>query len=1412
MRRNFLRAFVMAVLMVVFTASHGTAAPGTLVFNDSKLGNIAINVFDWLPDNGLAVGAVPLATSPSTSDFDLHFQASLGNFQLNSSVITGTGLHTDYEITIVYGVTATGSLQTGAGGSPPFNSNFFLSPAGRINYFKIYYDTAKNANPLTGTGYNDGILLMSGRIVDISGLFTVFNTTPVPLDQYQSNNYPNVTTVAGTGGSDLRVAVIVDTLNPDYFPQKPDIVSFNFFSNTSQITPFKQVDPAAQFFNGSGFITPTRGTGNINGYPAAQGAADFQFQVDANSSVNVNLCSGTIGDFVWHDLDRNGLQDAGEPGIDGVTVNLKDATNAIIATTTTGVGPMNQHGYYQFTGLCAGEYKVEVITPAGFSPTSPCSADQTIGNDSNCSPATVNLPNDDSSNQTIDFGFVTPCTGTIGDFVWHDQNRNGLQDMGEPGIDGVTVNLRDSANTIIATTTTSVGPGGIHGYYQFTGLCAGEYKVEVITPAGFSPTSPCSADQTIGNDSNCSPATVNLPNDDSSNQTIDFGFVTPEPCIDIEKEISVDGGMTWLDADTKAAAALATAPHGAIYRLIVKNCGTVDLTTVVVTDSTLGVNYPIGNLAAGAMVTLTSTQIPALNQAQRCGTPGDYPNTATVTGKDAAGFGVTDSDAAWLVCTPPPCIDIEKEISVDGGTTWLDADTKTTAASAYAPHGAMYRLIVKNCGTVNLMDVVVTDSTLGVNYPIGNLAAGAIITLTSAQIPALDQAQRCGIPGDYPNTSTVTGKDANGFVVSDSDMAWLVCTPPPTACIGDLVWKDTNRNGIQDMGETGIQGVTVKLYNCGPDGQSGTNDDIYVASQQTDANGIYTFCNLMPGNYYVQFVLPDGYVFSPQDQGTNDSKDSDADQITGRTICTALAPGENDTTWDAGMYKPDLGCTFTQGYWKTHSKYGPAPYDNTWAKLPQGEETPFFGTGKTWYQIITAVPKNGDAYLILAHQYIAAYLNLLNGADTSYVAEAMSHATMLLDTYDGSPNPMSMITGPVRDDFIMTAYILDNFNNGMIGPPHCGTTMEQKAKIGDFVWLDGNKNGIQDSGEMGISSVTVKLFKCDGTYVSSTTTSKSGYYSFTTMPGEYYVQFMLPSGYVFTMPDKGMDDAKDSDADISTGKTTCTMLTPGEMDLTWDSGMYLKEQQMAMIGDFVWKDTDKDGVQDKGEPGIDGVMVTLYDCNSNFIASTTTKGGGYYSFSVIPGNYYVQFELPVGFKFSPKDKTTDSLDSDADPISGKTPCTTLTSGEKDLSWDAGMYEVSFSCTYTQGYWKTHSKYGPAPYDTTWGNLEDSPFFGSGSTWYGAFWAEPKNGNPYYSLAHQYMAAYLNKLNGASTSAITTTLERAKYLLDTYDTKMDTITGSVKTEFNQLADMLDKYNNGYVGPGHCSDEKMIPYLK
>jgi len=91
------------------------------------------------------------------------------------------------------------------------------------------------------------------------------------------------------------------------------------------------------------------------------------------------------------------------------------------------------------------------------------------------------------------------------------------------------------------------------------------------------------------------------------------------------------------------------------------------------------------------------------------------------------------------------------------------------------------------------------------------------------------------------------------------------------------------------------------------------------------------------------------------------------------------------------------GCIYALGYWKTHATYGPASYDATWAQL--GEDTPFYVSGQSTYEVLTTSPA-GNSYYALAHQYIAATLNLAFGASMpSTVQDAYSGAQYFFETY-----------------------------------------------------------------------------------------------------------------------------------------------------------------------------------------------------------------------------------------------------------------------------------------------------------------------------------------------------------------------------------------------------------------------------
>ncbi|MEJ2665652.1 MAG: hypothetical protein P8Z81_00870 [Deinococcales bacterium] len=134
---------------------------------------------------------------------------------------------------------------------------------------------------------------------------------------------------------------------------------------------------------------------------------------------------------------------------------------------------------------------------------------------------------------------------------------------------------------------------------------------------------------------------------------------------------------------------------------------------------------------------------------------------------------------------------------------------------------------------------------------------------------------------------------------------------------------------------------------------------------------------------------------------------------------------------------PTQGCTLTQGYWKTHSVYGPAtPADPTWQLLTGGlgPDTVFYSSGKTWIELFDTPPSGGNAYIQLAHQFMAAELNSLAGAsEPADVQAAMAWADTFFSTY----TPDSYSDGAMATQY---AGVLDTYNNGNDGVPSCETS------------------------------------------------------------------------------------------------------------------------------------------------------------------------------------------------------------------------------------------------------------------------------------------------------------------------------------------------------------------------------------
>ncbi len=179
-----------------------------------------------------------------------------------------------------------------------------------------------------------------------------------------------------------------------------------------------------------------------------------------------NFQNITISGQAYNDLNGNGKEDPGEPGLQDWTIDLLDSSGNIVATTTT-----DASGDYSFADLGPGTYTVEEVIPAGWIVTQPAS------------PGTYTVPA--TSGQDVpglafgDYQLVT-YSGT----VYNDLNGSGTIAPGDPGLAGWTVELLENGN-VIATTTSAAD-----GSYSFPDLTYGVYTIEEINTAGWYQTEP----------------------------------------------------------------------------------------------------------------------------------------------------------------------------------------------------------------------------------------------------------------------------------------------------------------------------------------------------------------------------------------------------------------------------------------------------------------------------------------------------------------------------------------------------------------------------------------------------------------------------------------------------------------------------------------------------------------------------------------------------------------------------------------------------------------------------------------------------------------------------------------------------------------------------------------------------------
>ena len=1061
-------------------------------------------------------------------------------------------------------------------------------------------------------------------------------TTATPVDEM----------LTGSGGLGTGEYLFTGLTPGEYFVYIPNPPAAYPLSSTPTETSDNGVDNddnGTQTTSGQPVQSPNI-TLTSRGEPGDTGNTDSDLTIDFGF-----FAPASFGDFVWEDRDADGIQDLGEPGIEGVTVTLYDQAgnqvtidadgNSMSPTTTT-----DSNGHYEFTNLFPGQYYVVFnvstatqidgtpINPAHLRPTDQdAESDDLLDSDANVTTGrTITTTLISGENDlSWDAGFYQVVS--LGDLVWFDANNNGVFDGSETGIENVTVELYKVDALGNATFVTSTDTNSA-GRYVFTDLKPGDYYVHIPAAefvsgelAGYWSTIPTTADPdnnvnedadengvnngdptlngvssgviTLRPDIEAEPTGEDVTNidpdtvtpDNRSNLTVDFGFFQP---------VSV-GNYVWFDRNAS----------GRQDQYDSDGDGTPDTDEIGIPGVVVQLLYhdPVsGNWIAARDV--TGAPLPD-NSGLALG-------SATLT---------TDSNGYYNFTNLPPG---EYQVTVLADN-WTNSSLPFATGNVYpgafgSPgNGATTGVSGDVTAAANTDDNGDHDDAAALNTGVTSLP----IWLTSAQEPTGEDTQ----DGNDPNSELSIDF---GFYVPVS--------------IGNLVWHDANNNGVYEpgLGESGINGVTVQLF---PAGADPTNPVNLIAQMNTGdglGTGEYKFTGLRPGDYFVYIPTPPtDYPVSSTTTATTDNgvnNDDNGDQL--------LGSGQP-------VRSPDISLTY------------------------QGETT--------------------------------------NDDDDSTPDDANTDLTI---------------------DF------------GFFAP----------VSLGNRVWQDIDADGTQGGTEPGIDDVVVKLWRkndttgiledatqWDGTPVNDETTAGGGYYNFTNLSPGVYVVEVLPSNWADGAPlgrvttgaladqhgralgspgfgategasgnanaANNRDDNGDkngvtaySDPAIGVCSGEITLTSHGEptledseensadnnSDLSIDFGFYYP----VRVGDVVWFDENADGIQNDSTPvDLSGIEVRLYDSAGTQIKHDvdgnefgtggviTTGADGAYVFDNLPPNtaYYVVFNLdtlPDGYAISPQNQgnqpTDDDIDSDADLTTGQTGTTgILRSNDKDLTLDMGIVRV-----------------------------------------------------------------------------------------------------------------------------------------
>jgi serine-aspartate repeat-containing protein C/D/E len=945
----------------------------------------------------------------------------------------------------------------------------------------------------------------------------------------------------------------------------------------SSITPgtyrIVETQPAAPYFSVG--ATAGRVNGGVRGtVETSDVITEMALNGGENSTGNdfSEALPGSISGFVYIDANENGVRDAGETGIGGVTVQLLDSAGnptGRTAVTNTSAAAL---GHYVFNDVRPGTWGLAELHPAAYDD----------GQDQAGSAGGIALaqPGDRITGAILasemnavnyNFGELIP-PGTISGFVHSDPDRDCVFDTGEVPISGVVIELLNAQGQIVRTTTTDT-----NGRYFFDDIAPGAYAVRERQPVGF-----FHGGQAVGSGGGTVVGSDHLGGIQVQSRVdlVNYNFCEIPPA-----SLS---GYVFIDANNNGIRDSGEGGIGGVTVRLLDAAG--NPTGATLTSGTDPGNlgfYRFDNLLFGTYGIREEQPAAYDDGKDQVGSaggtalaqPGDQISGATIN----PGVHAVNYNFGELI--PPGTI---------SGFVHSDPDRDCVFDSGEAPiAGVTIELL-------NAQNQVVRTTTTDSNgrYQFDNLPPG-IYAVRQANQPSgfFHGGQAVG-----SGTGTIVGDDHIGGIQVQSRVHLVnynFCETPP-AEISGFVYIDANKNGTRDTGEQGIGGVTIRLSD-----ENGNPVGAPVVTGNDPANlGFYRFSGLRPGRYTIGEDQPEAYD-DGQDQvgdagGTADPPPGD--RLSGAT----LNPGQVAANYNFGELippgtisgfvhsDPDRDCVFDSGE---------APIAGVTIELLNAQN-----------QVVRTTTSDSSGRYQFDNVPPGIY--------------AVRQAIQPTGFFHGGQVVGSGTGTIVGDDHIGGIEIQSRVH--LVNYDFCETP---PAEISGFVYIDANKNGTRDTGEQGISGVTIRLSDENGNpvgapIVTSSDPSNLGFYRFSGLrPGRYTLREDQPAAY-----DDGQDQVGDAGgtADPPPGdRLSGATLSPGQVAANYNFGELIPPGSLA---GRVFSDPDGDCTFDPGDTPLSGVTIELLDAQGQLGRTTTTDSSGHYEFTgLAPGMYAVRERQPSGF-------------------------------------------------------------------------------------------------------------------------------------------------------------------------------------